>query len=294
MQNEECILCNIYHVPCTILIFTRPSLPSRHLPSVMGKGHPADSPPIWGRVGERVFNLPNIFCVTYHNVVGVGVVADAVPFGLHQLGGVAYAEAFVSAQRNVEGEEMAHGGCVDKVGKDHVVVVVFQREDFVVGLTVHGREGNADEGDGEAVGGFPPLSFDGEVVGGFAGEVNHQVESALCGVVAVSVVVDAASVGRCGKSCGEVPAAYVAEVVEPGSGEAYAASVAFHVLGGVFDVVGIDFCLCVEADVAVPEFGAAFCLVNEAGFDAFVGVGGQVGIENVGGAEAEEEGMVPT
>ena len=75
------------------------------------------------------------------------MVADAVPSGLHQMGGTAYAEA-AFAQRDVEGEQVAHGGCVEGGGKDDVVVVVFQREDFVVGLAVHGGEGDADEGDG--------------------------------------------------------------------------------------------------------------------------------------------------
>ena len=217
------------------------------------------------------------------------MIADAIPFGLHEFSGIAYAEC-VSANGYVEGDQMAHGGRVDEVGKDAVMVVIFQGKNFVVGLSEHGRKGDADERAGKVVCSLPLFSFYPKVVACFSCEVYHQVELTLSGVVAVAVVVDSASISGCGKPCGKVPLLDVSKMVEPGVAVTDATGIFFYILGRVLDVCGIDVNLCVVADVSVPQFGLAFCLMDDACFDAFVGVGGQVGIEYVGRTQSKERG----
>ena len=126
--------------------------------------------------------------VANHEAVVPDVAAKAVDAALPDVAQVAGAEG-KAGDGEVQGEEMAHGRGIARMGEAHVAVVVAQRH-FIVGLSVARREHGAQERQAGLVACGERHLPDAEGIDGHHCRPEVQLGLRLHRVVGVAVVVD--------------------------------------------------------------------------------------------------------
>ena len=125
------------------------------------------------------------------DAVGVLVVFEVVGFHLPVFTEVAHAEGG-APQLEVKGEVVIELWGAEGRGAHDVVVVVAAGEDLVVRLSVVGREGHADEGQGHVVVQGEWVAPGAQLPGEACGGVDAQRDACLCRIVAVAGVIGSA------------------------------------------------------------------------------------------------------
>ena len=234
--------------------------------------------------------------------MAVGVILQVVDFRLLEVAEIADAED-VSLDGEVEGEHLPQGRGVEWRGEHDVVVVVSFREKFVVALAVVGTEEYAQQGQGRFVlyGGAHLLDVE-EITGRCAGG-DVQIDACLCGIVSVAGIVEKAAADLALHSgfqfqavAHQVPMAVagIDKAIEPVEVVGvFRAGLAYGYLGlmgeGGGPAGGIR--VATEWQHTGREGGGghfvALRLVDEAEFKSVVVFGREVGVEDIGRANAE-------
>lgn len=244
---------------------------------------------------------------TDHEGVGVAVVTDIVDMALTDVAEVAGTQG-EGAQGYLYAEEVAAGEGVEGVRDADIVVVVPEREDLVVALTVAGAEHEAQEGDIKLVAGTERLAPQAEIVDGHGRCREAHGDECLRGVVAVAGVVEETHVGAHLRTEEEAEGGFlkgqaslwaermigglrIDEVEMPGGVEANVAAEGASSLGLVLGVGKIALHEGLKGDRAVGQMGRAQSLVHEMKLRSVVFERREVAVELVDAAHAEEHGM---